>query len=136
MSLGALHHAVEQEVTKTLSTIPGCLNSNACKLKDVTVPECGWTANQRTRRSIGDAMKILFSLTVRAIDSSSLTDDIDEKSEAIMFQMKYAVSTGQFRISLPGMNSTADRSSFQHRSTNITCNPGFVKSIDRKGCGE
>ena len=81
-------------------------------------------------------MKILFSLRVRAIDSSSWTDDIDEKSEAIMFQMQYTVSTGQFRISLPGMNSTADRSSFQHHSINITCGPGFVKSIDRKGCGE
>ena len=136
MSYGALHHAFEQEVTKTLSTIPGCLNSNACKLKEVTVPACGWSANQRTRRSITDAMKILFSLRVRAIDSSSRTDDIDEKSEAIMFQMQYTVSTGQFRISLPGMNSTAVRSSFQHHSINITCNPGFVKSIDRKGCGE
>ena len=136
MSHGTLHHAFEQEVTRTLSTIAGCLNSNACKLKEVTVPECGWTANQKTRRSIGHAIKILFSLSVKAIDSHSWTDDIEEKSEAIMFQMQYVVSTGQFRITLHGMNSTADRSSFLHLSTEITCNPGFVKSSDRKGCGE
>ena len=130
-----MHSAVEQEVRDTLSTIPGCLNSNACKLKEVAVPVCGWTANQKTRRSVADAMEVLFSLLVKAIDAASLADDVEEKSEAILFQMQYAVSTGQFRISLHGVNSTADRSSLKHLASNITCNPGFVTSRDRKGCG-
>ena len=123
------------EVRETLSLIPGCLNSNACKLKEVAVPGCGWTAHEKTRRAVADTMQVLFSLLVKAIDSASLADDIEEKSEAILFQMQYAVSTGQFRISLHGMNSTADRSSFKHLSSNITCIPGFVTSRDRKGCG-
>ena len=67
---------------------------------------------------------------------SSMTDDVDEKSEAVLFQMQYAISTGQFRISLHGVNSIADRSSFKHLSSEITCNPGFVKSSDKTGCGK
>ena len=77
----------------------------------------------------------MLSLAIKAIDSPTLADDIEERSEAVMFQMQYAVSTGQFRISLPGMNSTAERSSFQHLASDITCNPGFVKSNGR-GCGK
>ena len=77
----------------------------------------------------------MLSLAIKAIASPSLADDIEERSEAVMFQMQYAVSTGQFRISLPGMNSTAERSSFQHLASDITCNPGFVKSNGR-GCGK
>ena len=135
VSHNAVHSAFDQEVRKTLSTIPGCLNSNACKLKEVAVPRCGWTAHERTRRAVADATQVLSSLLVKAIDSPSLPDDIEEKSEAILFQMQYAVSTGQFGISLPEMNSTADRSSFEHLSSDFTCNPGFVTSSDREGCG-
>ena len=80
-------------------------------------------------------MEVLFSLLVAAVDSASFTDDVEEKSEAILFQMQYAVSTGQFIISLHGVNSTADRSSFAHLSSVITCNAGFVTSSDLKGCG-
>ena len=76
----------------------------------------------------------MLSLAIKAIDSATLADDIEERSEAVMFQMKYAVATGQFRISLPGMNSTAERSSFQHLASHVTCNPGFVKS-NGQGCG-
>lgn len=130
MSRTAVQSAVEQQVTKTLSTISGCTDSNACTLKEVAVPECGWTANQRTERPVASSLKIMLSLSVKATDSASLADDIEEKSEAVLFEMQYAVSTGQFRISLPGVNSTADRSSFQHLTTDITCNPGFVKSYD------
>ena len=81
-------------------------------------------------------MEVLFSLLIKAVESASMTDDVDEKSEAVLFQMQYAISTGQFRISLHGVNSTADRSSFKHLSSEITCNPGFVKSSDKTGCGK
>ena len=130
-----MQSAVEQQVAETLSTISGCNDSNACTVKEVSVPECGWTTNKRMRRSVAGGMKILLSLAIKAIDSPLLADDIEETSEAVMFQMQYAVSTGQFRISLPGMNSTADRSSFQHLASDVTCNPGFVKSNGR-GCGK
>ena len=135
MSLTAVKTAVEQQVTKTLSTISGCTDSNACTMKDLAVPECKWTTNQRAQRSVASSLKIMLSLLVKATDSASLADDIEEKSEAVLFEMQYAVSTGQFRISLPGVNSTADRSSFQHLTSDITCNPGFVKSYDL-GCGK
>ena len=127
--------AVEQQVAETLSTISGCTDSNACTLKEFSVPDCAWTTKQITRRSVAGGMKIILSLAIKAIDSPTLADDIEERSEAVMFQMQYAVSTGQFRISLPGMNSTAERSSFQHLASDITCNPGFVKSNSR-GCGK
>ncbi|XP_068689881.1 uncharacterized protein [Montipora foliosa] len=128
MSNNAVKSAIEQQVTETLSAISGCTDSNACTLTEVSVPECGWTTNQRTRRSVASGIKIMLSLAIKAIDSPSLEHDIEETSEAVMFQMQYAVSTGQFRISLAGMNSTAERSSFQHLASDITCNPGFVKS--------
>ena len=127
--------AVEQQVAETLSTIPGCTDSNACTLKEFSVPDCAWTTKQIARRSVAGGMKIILSLAIKAIVSPTLADDIEERSEAVMFQMQYAVSTGQFRISLPGMNSTAERSSFQHLASDITCNPGFVKSNSR-GCGK
>ena len=127
--------AVEQQVAETLSTISGCTDSNACTLKEFSVPDCAWTTKQITRRSVAGGMKIILSLAIKAIVSPTLADDIEERSEAVMFQMQYAVSTGQFRISLPGMNSTAERSSFQHLASDITCNPGFVKSNSR-GCGK
>ena len=134
--LSDIHSALEREVADTLSTIPGCLNSNACNLTRISVPGCNWTALQMTRRAVVHAMEVFFSLLVKAVDSASQTDDVDEKSEAVLFQMQYVISTGQFRISLHGVNSTADRSSFKHLSSNITCNPGFVKSIDKTGCGK
>ena len=131
----AVQSAVEKQVTKTLSTTSGCTDSYACSVEEVLVPECGWTNNKKARRSVAGGMKIMLSLAIKASDSYSVADDIEETSEAVLFQMQYAVSTGQFRISLPGMNSTAERSSFQHLASDITCNPGFVKSTGR-GCGK
>ena len=128
--------AFEQEVGDTLGTIHGCLNPGSCKMKEVTVPGCGWTANERKRRAVVDANVVLFSLSVKAFDSDSTKDAIGEKSEAILFQIKYAVSTGQFVIVLDGVNSTANRSSFEHVSSNVICNPGYVKRSDRRGCGK
>ncbi|XP_067016111.1 uncharacterized protein [Acropora muricata] len=129
----AVQSALEQQVTKTLSTTSGCTDSYACTVEEVSVPECGWATKKKTRRSVDGGMKIMLSLAIKASDSYSLADDIEETSEAVLFQMQYAVSTGQFRISLPGMNITAERSSFQHLASDITCNPGFVKSNGR-GC--
>ena len=134
--LSDIHSALKQELADTLSTIPGCLDSDACKLNRISVPGCGWTAHEMTKRAFADAMEVLFSLVVKAVESASMTDDVDEKSEAVLFQMQYAISTGQFRISLQGVNSTAERSSFKHLSSEITCNPGFVKSSDKIGCGK
>ena len=131
----AVQSAVEKQVTKTLSTTSGCTDSYACSVEEVLVPECGWTNNKKARRSVAGGMKVMLSLAIKASDSYSVADDIEETSEAVLFQMQYAVSTGQFRISLPGMNSTAERSSFQHLASDITCNPGFVKSTGR-GCGK
>ncbi|XP_015761109.1 PREDICTED: sushi, von Willebrand factor type A, EGF and pentraxin domain-containing protein 1-like isoform X1 [Acropora digitifera] len=133
MSHNAVQSAVEQQVTETLSAISGCNVPNACTLTEVSFPDCGWTTNQQTRPSFAGGMKIMLSLAIKAIDSATLADDIKERSEAVMFQMRYAVATGQFRISLPGMNSTAERSSFQHLASHVTCNPGFVKS-NGQGC--
>ena len=134
MGHNALQSAVEQQLTETLLAISGCNDSNACTLKDVSVPYCSWTSNQTTLRSVASGVEIMLSPAIKAIHSPSLANDIEETSEALMFQMKYAVATGQFRISLPGMNSTAERSSFQHLASHITCNPGFVKSKGQ-GCG-
>lgn len=78
------------------------------------------------------AMEVVFSLVV---NSSSPGEDVEEKSEAILFQMQYAVATGQFQIALNGMNSTADRSSLQHLFSNVTCAAGFVTSADPNMCG-
>ncbi|KAJ7360011.1 hypothetical protein OS493_019098 [Desmophyllum pertusum] len=128
----ALRSAIEKEINVTLSTIPGC---HACQLKEVTVPQCP-SANQRKRRAtLTSAVQVLFSLVVKkADDSSSSQDNVEEKSAAVLFQMQYAVATGQFAISLHGVNSTADRSSLQHLSSNVTCSVGFVTSVDGKGC--
>ena len=114
----------------------GCQNANSCKLKEVTVPGCGWKTNQKEKSAVADAKKVYFSLNIKGVDPPSLADNIEEKSEAVLFQMQYAVSTGQFRISLYGVNSTADRSSFEHVSSDIECYPGFVRSTDRKECGK
>ena len=129
-----LRSAINNEVSPTLSTIPGC---HACQMKKVTVPGCDLFENQRERRAVSHAMEVLFSLLVKkATDSSSVNDNVEEKNEAVLFQMQYAVATGQFKINLQGMNSTAERSSLQHLSSNVTCGVGYVTSGDRKGCGK
>lgn len=128
-----LHSAVEKEIQDTLTTVQGC---HACKLKDVTTPGCELTGSKRKRKALDRAMEVLFSLVVKGdTNSSSPGDDLEEKSEAVLFQMQYVVATGQFQITLNGMNSTADRSSLQHLFSNVTCAVGFVTSEDRKGCG-
>lgn len=113
-----------------LLAVQGC---HACKLKDVATPGCDSLANTKKRRAIDPAMEVLFSLVV---NSSSPGDDVEERSEAVLFQVQYAVATGQFQISLNGTNSTADRSSLQHLFSNVTCAAGSVTSADRKGCGK
>ena len=128
--------AFEQEVSETLRTIHGCYNSKACVMEEVAVPGCGWTVNQRSRGVVADSKDVLFSLSVKAYDSASTEDDVGEKSEAILFQMQYAVSTGQFIITLDNMNSTVNRSSFEHVSSDVICYPGFVEREDRMGCGK
>ena len=129
-----LHSAVEKEIQDTLTTVQGC---HACKLKDVTTPACESPASKRKRKALDHAMDVLFSLVIKGdSDSSSPGDDVEEKSEAVLFQMRYVVATGQFQIALNGMNSTADRSSLQHLSSYVTCDVGFVTSEDRKGCGK
>ncbi|KAM7439890.1 eye photoreceptor cell development [Porites harrisoni] len=126
--------AFEQEVSETLRTIHGCYNSKACVMEEVAVPGCGWTVNQRSRGVVADSKDVLFSLSVKAYDSASTEDDVEEKSEAILFQMQYAISTGQFIITLDNMNSTVNRSSFEHVSSDVICYPGFVEREDRMGC--
>ena len=128
--------AFEEEVSETLRTIHGCFNSNACVMKEVAVPGCGWTINQRSRGVAADSKDVLFSLSVKAYYSASTEDDVEEKTEAILFQMQYAVSTGQFIITLENMNSTVNRSSFEHVSSDVICYPGFVEREDRMGCGK
>ena len=128
--------AFEQEVSETLRTIHGCYNSKACVMEEVAVPGCGWTVNQRSRGVVADSKDVLFSLSVKAYDSASTEDDVEEKSEAILFQMQYAISTGQFIITLDNMNSTVNRSSFEHVSSDVICYPGFVEREDRMGCGK
>ena len=129
-----LHSAVEKEIQDTLTTVQGC---HACQLKDVATPGCESTASKRKRKAVDYAMEVLFSVLVKGgTDSSSPGDDVEEMSEAVLFQMRYAVATGQFQIALNGMNSTADRSSLRHLFSSITCAAGFVTSEDRKGCGK
>ena len=135
-SYNGFRSAFEREVSETLQTIRGCPSLNTCILKEVTVPGCGWTANQRKRRAVTNSKDVLFSLSVKGYDSDSTKDDVEEKSEAILFQMQYAVSTGQFIITLDNMNSTVNRSSFEHVSSDVICYPGFVEREDRMGCGK
>ena len=124
-----LYTAVEKAIKSILLTVQGC---HVCKLKDVATHGCVPPANTKKRRAVDQAMEVVFSLVV---NSSSPGEDVEEKSEAILFQMQYAVATGQFQIALNGMNSTADRSSLQHLFSNVTCAAGFVTSADPNMCG-
>ncbi|PFX23098.1 sushi, von Willebrand factor type A, EGF and pentraxin domain-containing protein 1-like isoform X2 [Stylophora pistillata] len=124
--------AVKSAVNKTLSTVS---RWHACQLTKLTVPGCELPEENKKKRAVTYAMEVLFSLMVReALDSNSVNDDVTEKSEAVLFQMKYAVATGQFIINMNGMNITAERSSLQHLSSSVICNAGFVTSSDEKGC--
>ena len=129
-----LRSAIEKEVSDTLSTIPGC---HTCQLKTLTVPKCTLASNQKSRRALDHSVEVHFSLVVKeAVNLSSSEDSVEEKSEAVLFQMQYAVAAGQFIISLHGQNISADRSSFEHISSNITCGAGFVSTSSRKECGK
>ena len=113
------------------------LGCHACKLKDVATRGFESRASKRKRKPVDNAMEVLFSVVVKGNTDSSLPgSDVEETSKAVLFQMRYAVATGQFQIALNGMNSTADRSSLQHLFSNVTCAAGFVTSKDLKGCGK
>ena len=129
-----LRSSLENRLSSTLSTLSGC---HSCKLKTVSVPGCESKGNQRPKRAIDATVEVLFSVVVdKDINSSSSEDNVEEKSEAVLFQMQYAVSTGQFMISLHGINTTAQRSSLRHLFSKVTCSVGSVPSNDGKRCGE
>ena len=129
-----LRTALEKRLNNTLSTLSGCYS---CNLKTVAVPGCEWTADQRPTSAVDTTVKVLFSLVVsKDINSSSSDENVEEKSEAVLFQMQYAVAVGQFNISLHGINTTAQRSSLKHLFSKVTCSVGSVPSNDGKGCGK
>ena len=132
-SRGELRSALQRRLSDTVSTLSGC---HLCNLKTVTVPGCESKVNQRPKRAIDNAVEVLFSLVVINDNSSSSEDNVEEKSEAVLFQMQYAVSTGQFMISLHGINTTAQRSSLERLFSKVTCSVGSVPSKDGKRCGE
>ncbi|PFX23092.1 Fibropellin-1 [Stylophora pistillata] len=125
-----LRTAVESEIKETLSAVPGC---HSCQVQEVKVPICEISANPRRRRAPEQPMEVLVSLTVfRGADTYETK--VEERSEAVLFQMRYAVATGQFIISLQGLNMSADRSSFQVIRSNVTCGAGFVMGSGGKEC--
>ena len=132
----AFRSAVEQVVSDTLSVIPGCHYSDACQLSEIEISGCSRRGGHKKKRAVTKEKDVLLSLSINAVDSALITDDLEERSEAVIFQMEYAVSTGQFKISSHGVNGTANRSSLHHLSSDITCNPGFVLRSDLKGCGK
>ena len=75
-------------------------------------------------------------MVFKDINSSSSEDNVEEKSEAVLFQMQYVVAAGQFTISLDGINTTAQRSSLKRVFSKITCSVGSVPSKNGKRCGE
>lgn len=112
-----------------LSPVTGC---QSCQVKRMEVPEC----KSRKSRAAKTYIEVLFSFVIRNDKSSSSSgESTEEISEAVLFQMNYAVATGQFRLYLDGLNSTADRSSFNLVYSNVTCSLGFVTTSDRKRCG-
>lgn len=126
-----LRTAIESEIRDTLLTVQGC---QSCQLQEVKVPECEISAN-RKRKAVEQAMEVIFSLIVsKATDAYE--NDVEEKNEAVLFQMTSAVATGQFVINLNGINISADRSSFQVLRSSVTCRTGFLMSRDGKGCGK
>lgn len=70
----------------------------------------------------------------KTVDVSSSEDSVDEKSEALLFQMQYVVAAGNFMINLHGRNITADRSSFEHISSSITCGAGYETAGSGEDC--
>ncbi len=123
-----LYSSIKNEVSDTLLEVPGC---HACQLKEVTVPGCESLASQRKKRGVENGVEVLFSLVIKSEDDGN----VEEKSEAVLFQMQYAVAAGKFIITLHGINTTADRSSFRHVFSIVKCGAGFVMASDGKGCG-
>ena len=126
-----LRTAIESETSDTLLTVPGC---QTCQLQEVEVPGCEISATKR-KRAVEQATEVIVSLIVSK-SVNTYEYEVEEKSEAVLFQMRSAVATGQFVISFKGMNMTADKSSFQVLRSSVTCSAGFLKSSDGKGCGK
>ena len=129
----ALRLAIGKEISNTVKAIPGC---QTCQLKTLTVSGCDLTASPKRRRSVDLSLKVQFSLMIKkTVDVSSSEDSVDEKSEALLFQMQYVVAAGNFMINLHGRNITADRSSFEHISSSITCGAGYETAGSGEDCG-
>jgi len=59
---------------------------------------------------------------------------IEDTSEAVVLQLKLAVTTGKFTINVDGIYMTVERSSLKHLSSQFKCSPGSVLSTTKKGC--
>ena len=117
---------IKREVWTSLRSVPGCTFADECETRVIKTSRC---------RTVKDTIEILFLVSIKS-SHSSLKVAIEDTSEAVLLQLKQAVTTGKFTISVDGIYMTLDRSSLKHLSSQFKCSPGSVLSTTKKGCGK
>ena len=117
---------VKRQVWTSLRSIPGCSFADECEPRVAKASKC---------RSVKDALEVLFLVSIKSSHLSSKVA-IEDTSEAVLHQLKQAVTTGKFTISIDGIYVTVEKSSLKHLSSQFKCSPGSVLSTTKKGCGK
>ena len=86
-------------------------------------------------RTVNDTIEILLLVSVKS-RHLSLEVAIEDTGEAVLHQLKQAVTTGKFKIRVDGIYVTVQTSSFKHLSSQFKCSPGSVLRSTKKGCGK
>ena len=117
---------IQRKVWTSLRSVPGCTFADECETRVIKTPRC---------RTVNDVTEVLFLVSIKS-RHSSLKVAIEDTSEAVLLQLKQAVTTGKFTISVDGIYITVERSSLKHLSSQFKCSPGSVLSTTKKGCGK
>ena len=117
---------IQYEVWTSLKSVPGCTFADECEVRVIKTHRC---------RTVNDFIEILFLVSIKSSHLSSKVA-IEDTSEAVLHQLKQAVTTGKFTISIDGIYVTVEKSSLKHLSSQFKCSPGSVLSTTKKGCGK
>ena len=131
-----LKNSVVEAVVRSMRTLPvyGCFMSKHCWIDDVKVEGCE-QFYIREKRSVDDDVTVEFVVVLSNTDDPRDTSTVAEKSEAVLFNLKYMIATGNFALTVNERNITAKGTSLQYLSSSFSCNNGFVPSNDNKSCG-
>ena len=131
----AIKEAFEEAFLQSLRHLQAypCFKSGVCKVKDITIPGCS-QLHKKEKRSSDASTRIEFIVVFRKLNNTQ--SSIKEEAEEVLFNTKYFVSIGNFKILFNGRSIAAQPSSLKLLSSTFKCLEGYIPSNDATSCGK